>query len=321
MERADIDGRVVRSNIVVLRIPSPTLPTAISSASLRIEASVPLASVGMGWKVPIEVVVKNTSGRTLRLAGWNGRSRTSHWILEAQEFGSGIEVRDERGARAPLTKQGQAYSSGDDIPDGSFIYVLLRPGEVWKETRVIGTISDIGAPGRYAAQVSLVNPATGTTIRSNPTTFTVLNAIGSVPEHHEAPAPFITTIRSVPSDDDPVRWAGREHPIQVCMTNIADRTVRLDNSITMDRIEVWNSRGDRVPMTEAGRSLQSNLGQGSLHNLYPISSGDSLCGDVLLDPLYDFSEGGDYFVQIERAAEPKANLLAKSNVLKLSVGH
>jgi hypothetical protein len=327
VQRADPNtGKTVKSNAVTLNVPWHTQEGLSPAPAIRIAATAPQGSVRAGWSVPIEIAVTNVSKHGLRLAVWQGVGRTTHWLAEAQEFGSGIEVSDSMGAPAPLTKVGRALHSGDDVPEGFFIYVPVRPGEVWKETRVIGTISDISAAGHYTATVVLMDPSGGL-VRSNPVTLAVTSADQLGREDPEAAPPFIVTIRSTSGEDNNDPFSSRDGlPVRVCMTNIADREIKLDNSITRDYVEVWDSKGVPVPMTEDGRVIRRSFGQGSVSNVHPIAPGESMCGGINLRGLYAFSKPGDYSVQVERAREPstnpdsKANLpLVKSNVITVSV--
>lgn len=294
VQRDDLTrGFVVKSNIVTFRIPSlasrrpskPTFSIAITSA---------LSSVRAGWQVPVEIAVKNLSTKPLRLAIWHGVSSRTHWSLEAQEFGSGIEVRNADGKVVPLTTHGRAFLSGDGWFRGRFLFESIRPGEVLKQTAAIGELSDIDSPGTYTIRAALVDPVSGLPVNSNPLRITVTNT----PD--DAPPPFVITIRAV---DEEEGWSFKvgDVPLQVCMTNISDHELRLDNAITKNDFQVTDSGGNPVPLTNAGRDIRRMFGEGSANTVFPVRPAESLCGFSTLATLFELTKTGRYTVQVGRS--------------------
>jgi hypothetical protein len=177
-------GLEVKSNVLMFRVPSPALSADLIKPAITIRS--PFESVKAGWQIPIQVSVKNLSPQDINLALWSGRNRdlTSK---EPDEFGFEWNVRDGHGNPLLLTKQGHAFLTGEELPEGDFTFVPISPGERVEETRLVGGIYDVGSAGNYAIQVVLTDPTTNLPVKSN----TVSVAVGSPVELHP---PFIITI-------------------------------------------------------------------------------------------------------------------------------
>ncbi|HXN48126.1 MAG TPA: hypothetical protein VN893_15870 [Bryobacteraceae bacterium] len=321
----EASGTTVKSSPVVLRVPPPGQIALASKPAFSVAVAALCASVQTGWRIPVEIAVTNVSPQPIRLAVWRGHT-PYHELREAEEFGSGIEIH-RQGADVRLTPHGQAVRRGEELPDGAFALVSIQPGAVWKERRAIGGFSGISVPGSYTIQVSLIDPASGLPVKSNPISVTVTDPDQSASARSESRPPFIVTLRA---EEEPHDASGnvRRFPVLLCMTNISGRQIALDNYITKDRIEVWDSRGEPVPITKDGRFIRTSFDGGAAGGANPIRPGDSLCGDLNLGPLYDLSKPGVYSAQVARADEldmpPGQSLagapLVRSNVIPLVVG-
>jgi hypothetical protein len=208
-----------------------------------------------------------------------------------------------RGAPVPLTRDGQAYRAGEDLPEGTFEYVLLEPGEVRKEIKAVGAISDIHTPGKYTVQVSLVDPVSGLTVKSAPAMFTIM---GDVPPSAEVP-PFVVTARLLNPDDDPLR---SRFPVLQCTTNISDSGLRLANST--DYYEIRDDQGKPILIRQSDPVVPD-----ASHEFY-LGPGDSLCGEFNLDGFAGLDNAGKYSVQLGRVWNRPSEVV-KSNVITLSV--
>jgi hypothetical protein len=98
-------------------------------------------------------------------------------------------------------------------------------------------------------------------------------------------------------------YMGSRFPILICMTNISDNDIRLDNAITKDILHVEDSSGKPAALTPDGLTLQKQFGStGSTTGT--VKSAEALCGVITLDTLFDFSRLGDYSIRVDRYDEP-----------------
>jgi hypothetical protein len=128
----------------------------------------------VGSEVRIRLVFKNTSAQDIPYVRKPGTG------IETQgEFFSDIEVRDAKGELAPDTKYHQlirgkhdisptpsarkktgAALPSSDIPEplprigGSFMTIMLKPGESREEDIVVSKLYDLSKPGQYTISAS-----------------------------------------------------------------------------------------------------------------------------------------------------------------------
>jgi len=292
----------VKSNIVTFRAPPSPPPSAKPAFAVTITPS--LDSVSAGWRVPVNVAVKNLSKQTLRLAVWQGTNYiTGGYAREAQEFGSGIEIRDSKNVTVPLTAGGRDFLAGDGWARGRFLLLPIRPGEILEEPKAIGQLSDLSHPGRYTVRTTLVDPSTGLLVNSNIISIDVTAPSHGTDQTGTRP-PFVITLRAIEKeeDDGPDSFRNRL-PVDVCLTNISDREIKLDNAITQDYFELFDNLGQPVPLTNNGRILRASFGSGSSNTTLSVLTGDSLCGASTLAGIFDLSKPGGYKLQVGRIAE------------------
>src|SRR5258708_34085827 len=112
-------------------------------------------------------------------------------------------------------------------------------------------------------------------------------------------APFMISIRKSPEE------GGRQFPILMCMTNISDHDIRLDNAITKDILQVQDSTGKPSALMPDGLTLKQQFGStGS--TTHTVNSRATLCGVITLDTLFDFSAWGHYSFRVDRYDAPDA---------------
>jgi len=108
----------------------------------------------------------------------------------------------------------------------------------------------------------------------------------------------MVSIRSYPE-------RGRRFPILICMTNVSDHDIRLDNAITKDILHVEDSTGKPAALMQDGMTLQKQFGSTG-NTTSTVKSGEALCGVIALDTLFDFSRLDDYSIRVDRYDEPDA---------------
>jgi hypothetical protein len=298
-------GLEVKSNVLAFRLPSPALSSHPSTPAISITITSPFEVVKAGWQIPIEVSVKNLSSQEINLALWSGQNRdfTSE---EPDEFGFGWNVRDDHGNPVPLTKQGQAFLSGEELPNGYFSFVPISPGEMVEQTRVVGSIYDVGSAGKHFIQVVLTDPTTNLPVKSN----TVSVAVGSPVKLNP---PFIITISPEESFT-----TDRRLGLRICQTNISAHAIKVDNATFDQEISLRDNDGLPVPFNEkvkkriaaAQGSFQSGERGTDASHLWTLGPRENLCGVITLDAFdgndtkWDLRKPGKYSIQIVRFDYP-----------------
>jgi hypothetical protein len=133
----------------------------------------PGLSVKLGSAVTVQVTLKNTSEHDL--------------YYGSGDFGDDIDVRDDKGEPVKTTKQGEVFKGrGDNFqrqPDGSFTFEVrggggriftLKPDESGTHEMAVSRYFEFQQPGKYAIQVTRIDPDTRTVVRSNVIKVTVL---------------------------------------------------------------------------------------------------------------------------------------------------
>jgi hypothetical protein len=230
-------------------------------------------------------------------------SARTNWSLEAQEFASGVEVRNAAGKTAALTPNGRASLADAGWFRGGFRLASIQPGEEVRQTVAVGELSDITAPGTYTLRALLADPVSGLPVSSNSLPITVGGTL------REATAPFIITIRALD---------GATVPLDVCMTNISDHELQLDNVITKNDFRVNDGDGKAVPLTNAGKDIRRMFNEGNSNTMYPVRPAESLCGASTLATLFEMSKPGRYTVQVGRIHENHLGLVS-SNIITITL--
>ena len=193
----------------------------------------------------------------------------------------------------------------------------IPPGKSAEQTVLLGDVFDVSKPGNYRAKVSLVDPLSNRLIDSNTVAFEIEDqaSSSSLPKQ----PPFIVTLRSeyfLPPDPGNVL---------ICMSNISDHDIPLDNSALKDFASVEASDGTAAAMNETAlkdwkpenlkrapaASVQSNTWD------FAVKPRKALCGGLEVGVIYDLSRPGAYRVRIDRYDEPDAMMGQKLGELPL----
>jgi len=295
-------GVEVKSNLLSFRVPRSRLPSQPDKPAISIAITTPFDSVKVGWQVPVAISVKNLSDQGTLLAVWNGQNRDAT-SKEPDEFGFGLEVRDSKGNPVSLTKQGQALSHRDELPNGYFTFVPILPRDTVTETRIVGGIYDIADAGKYSLQVVLTDPTTNLPVKSN----TVNVAVSDSAELHPS---FIINIGPEESFMETDGFG-----LRICQTNISDHQIKLDNATFNREISLRDSQGAPVPLSAEGKKrmaeerekfVRGDRGTDASH-LWYLGPGENLCGVITLganDTYWELHKPGKYSIQIVRIDYP-----------------
>jgi hypothetical protein len=252
-----------------------------------------------GWALPLDVVVQNKTGRPLRWAVDYPPN------LAPDEFLTGVEVFDVRGEVCAPPKQPNSNwdSSRFRVAVST---VEIPPGKSAEWKFLIGGLFDIDKPGKYQAKVVLLDPLNHRRIESNQVSFEVEDKSSS----HSLPnqPPFLVTLQ-------PGNWEPSDPSnVLVCMSNLSDRDIRLDNSSGKDFETVLEDLdGKSATLTEAAQKARNLVdrthlpagGEGCC-TWATVKPRNALCGGLRLGAIYDLSKPGTYRIRIDRYDEPDA---------------
>jgi hypothetical protein len=116
---------------------------------------------------------------------------------------------------------------------------------------VLGDLFDIGKPGIYRAMVALVDPKTNRRIESNPVSFEIEDASSS--RSLAKQPPFVVTLQ-------PGQFRHFTPPdpsnVLICMSNISDHDIHLDNSAAKDFVFVQDLDGNPATLTETAQKAK-----------------------------------------------------------------
>jgi hypothetical protein len=287
----------VTSNTIRFRVPQKISSSTRVAAGISISISTPEPTVPRGWEVPVLISLKNLTRHNLSLATWEGRSPGATY----DETGSGIEafkITHTNTLNVQPKEDGNGQRGGS-YPKGSIVLLPIAPGREIQQFRALGSILDISRPGSYRIQVALVDPVTHRTVKSNLLTITIADSLSQpYAASNLRKPPFMVSIRSYPE-------RGRRFPILICMTNVSDHDIRLDNAITKDILHVEDSTGKPAALMQDGMTLQKQFGSTG-NTTSTVKSGEALCGVIALDTLFDFSRLDDYSIRVDRYDEPDA---------------
>jgi hypothetical protein len=213
-------GARVTSNLIHFTVGDPSdRPLTSQSGMISIAVSVPRARVPVGWGVPLDIIVENKSGRALRWASDDPPN------IAPDEFLTGVQVFGTAGEVCPPPEPPNSHWSASRFRD-TVSEIVLPPGKSAEQIIVLGDLFDIGKPGRYRAKAVLVDPISSKHVESDTVSFEIV-APSSSPSVPKEP-PFVVTLRSVHFErPDP-------SSVLICMSNISDHDIRLDNSALKD---------------------------------------------------------------------------------------
>jgi hypothetical protein len=288
--------RRVTSNLIHFTVGAPSNRLSSSRAGISVGASATRARLPVGWGAPLDIVVQNNSGHPLR------------WAVDAalnkapDEFVTGVEVFDAKGELSPSPKR-------PDSNWGSFraavSIIEIPPGKSAEQIIVVGNLFDIGKPGRYRIKVALLDPDSNRRIESNLVSFEIADTTSSLPLPTQPP--FVVTLQSAHFDPpDPSN-------VYICMSNISDHEIVLDNSSGKDFVSVEGLDGKPATLTEAAQKArklvdltQAPAGLKQCCTWSSVKPREALCGGLTVGAIYHLSKAGAYRIRIDRYDEPDA---------------
>jgi hypothetical protein len=102
------------------------------------------------------------------------------------------------------------------------------------------------------------------------------------------------------------------------VTNLTNHDLHLDNALTLESIDLVDSRKIVPPLTEAGKRNQQFHGSGGNQHVHLAPGETTGMGMSPLGQLYDLSQPGEYTVQVSRVDE-ETKTLVKSNTITITV--
>lgn len=309
----------VTSNLTNFTVGAPANQPSVSKSGISVTASAPRTRLPSGWAVLLDIVVENKSTRPLRWAIDNPPNTAP------DEFLTGAEVFGPAGDMQQAPKQPDRNWSFSRIRDAVSIREI-PPGKSAEQIALLGDLLDVSKPGKYRVKVSFVDPLSNQLITSNTVSFEIEEPTSSSPLPKQPP--FIVTVQSAHSSPS-------EPNVLICMSNISDHDIPLDNSALKDFASVEAPDGTRAEMNEAAlkdwepeklkqvpaASVQSNTWD------FAVKPRKALCGGIGVGVIYDLSKPGAYRIRIDRYDEPDAMPgqklgdlpLVQSNWLTISV--
>jgi hypothetical protein len=291
-------GTRVTSNLIHFTLKAPSSRPSTSEAGISVVASVTRARLPVGWDAPLAIVLQNNSAHPLR------------WAIDdppntaPDEFLTGVEVFDATGEVCPPPERPDPNWSFSRFRATASI-IEIPPGKSAEQIILLGDLFDIGKPGRYRAKVSLLDPESNRHIESNLVSFEIEDTTSSRPLPKQPP--FLVTLRSAhfaPADPSNVL---------ICMSNISDRDIRLDNSSSKDFVSVEDLDGKPATLTEAAQKArklvdltQNPAGSEQCCTWYTVIPRKALCGGLTVGAIYNLSKAGAYRIRIDRYDEPDA---------------
>jgi hypothetical protein len=288
----------VPSNLTNFTVGAPSNQPSGSKSGISIRASASRTKLAIGWAVPLDIVVQNKSTRPLR------------WVIDdppntaPDEFLAGVEVFDPAGEMRQPPKQ----------PDPNWSFSRFRytaaileipPGKSAEQIVLLGDLFDVSKAGNYRAKVSFVDPVSNRLIDSNTVLFEIVDPTSSPLAKQP---PFIVTLRSAyffPLDPGNVL---------ICMSNISDHDIPLDNSALKDfaSVEAPDGRAAAINETALKDWKPENLKQAPAASVQSntwdlgVKPRKALCGGIKVGVIYGLSRPGTYRVRIDRYDEPDA---------------
>ena len=292
-------GTRVTSNLIHFTLGAPANRGSISKARISVRASATDAHLPSGWAAPLDIVVQNNSGHLLRWAVDDSSPNTA-----PDEYLTGVEVFDSAGEVSPPPKPPDPNWSSSSFR-AAVSMIEIPPGKSAEQIILLGDLFDISKPRRYRAKVALLNPETNRRIDSNPVSFEIEDASSLHPLAKQPP--FVVTLRPghfTPPDPGNVL---------ICMSNISDHDIRLDNSSGKDFAFVEDLDGHAATLTEAAQKArklvdltQVPAGLEQCCTWAPVKPRKALCGGLRESAEYDLSKARAYRIRIDRHDETNA---------------
>jgi len=170
-------SRFIQAAIVVFALCAVTIP-AFGQATFSLTISTPHDVVKAGSEVRVKITLTNTSNHDI---GVGVERQVSSYGEKHYE----VEVQNEKGVRAPLTRHGHIMRG--EVPDppgdlaeqlelGSDLILDVKPGDVAYDVIIANKMYDLSQPGKYSIQVHRFDPESQTEVLSNTITVTVTPA-------------------------------------------------------------------------------------------------------------------------------------------------
>ncbi|MGB9145223.1 MAG: hypothetical protein WCC14_05345 [Acidobacteriaceae bacterium] len=291
----------VTSNLIHFTVGAPSNLPSTSQAGISVLLSATRARLPVGWAAPLDIVIQNNSSHPLRWAVDNPPN------MAPDEFLSGVEVFDAAGKTSPPTKQldpnwGFSRYWGLSRFRDHVSTVEIPPGKNAEQIISLGDVFDISKAGKYRASVTLWDPISNRRIESNVVSFEIGDTASSRPLPKQPP--FIVTLQSAHFDPpDPGN-------VLICMGNISDHDIRLDDSALKDFVTVEAADGTTAVMNEARladwnpeKLKQVPAGSEQCCTWQTVKPRKALCGGLKVGVIYNLSKAGAYRVRIDRYDE------------------
>jgi len=121
----------------------------------------------------------------------------------------------------------------------------------------------------------------------------------------------------IDAERDIVR-SGAEVTVRILTTNMTDHPIGIDNGWNAYWVDVLDSRGYLMPLTEEGRRERKDFGKDRTERV-SVQPGETKCtGAITVSELFLLAKPGNYTVQMSRI-DPATNLTVKSNIIPLRV--
>ncbi|MDR3751518.1 MAG: hypothetical protein P4K94_08540 [Terracidiphilus sp.] len=294
----------VTSNLIHFTVGVSSKQPSTSQAGISVLLSATRARLPVGWAAPLDIVIQNNSSHPVR------------WAVDAppnmapDEFLSGVEVFDAAGKPCPPTRQldsnwGFSRYWGLSRFRDAVSTVEIPPGKNAEQILLIGDVFDIGKSGKYRAKLALWDPTSKRQIESNLVSFEIVDTTSSrtLPKQ----PPFVVTLQSAHLDPP------NPGNVLICMGNISDHDIRLDNSALKDFVTVEAADGTTAKMNEARledwnpENLKKVIAGSIQSNTWDmVKPRKALCGGIGVGVIYNLSKVGPYRVRIDRYDEPNA---------------
>jgi hypothetical protein len=183
--------------------------------------------------------------------------------------------------------------------------IAIPSGKSAEQIVLLGDLFDIGKPGKYQAKVALLDPESNRLVESNLVSFEIDNTTSSRPLLKQPP--FLVTLGSARFDPpDPSN-------VLICMSNISDHDIRLDNSFAKEFVSVEDLDGNPATLTEAAQQARKSMDLTMVTaNLDQCCTWGTVkprkaeCGGLTVGAIYNLSKAGPYRVRVDRYDEPDA---------------
>jgi len=294
-----------------------------------------------GSPVLVNAVVTNTSDKDISM--WASKTE----VPAAGRFKA--DVVDDEGRPAVETRLGAYHDGHLDLRkldprdmDGSVLTVsgfcfTLRAGGSSKGVVDLSTLYSLDDPGRYTVVLTMVDPVSGATVKSNPVTVTVGPALKSrTPQAAEQPTgihPFAldlsadeTTVKkTVPVDVLVVTKDVSAHKITIRRQALSHDSAMLGSSF---RVDVQDVEGN-TPLDAALGQSTNHLGEAppeaasmaaarAAGTLVSLKPGQDWRNTIRVSDLYDLSKPGQYTIQVRRW-DDETKTWVKSNKITVTV--